>query len=475
MPSIRRNDPQTAHSITLGVRNATVAASADVLVIGGGPAGIGAAIGAADAGARVVLAERHGYLGGCATAALVMPLMSYQTQYPAPRLSGARTLFPTDHGRSGGPVIDGVLTRLVDRLVHHGGALPPSADTGFVVPFDPEVFKYVAMELLDEAGVEYLFHSFASGVVGGTTVEGAVFETKSGPVVVRAHTIVDCTGDADIIAFAGGRYIIGRERDGAAGPMSLMFRMVGFDRPRFMTYVRKHPGEWLGVHGLWELVREATLRGDLELQREDILLFGTPHDGEVVINSTRVTGVFGINVCDLTFAEAEGRRQMVQIAAFLRKYVPGFQHAYVVQSGATIGVRGSRRIVGDYTLSADDVLEARKQDDVIARGSYPIDIHNPAGPGTFMRRLPPGEAYDIPLRCLLPTGIDNICVAGKSISATYEAHSSIRAAPICVATGQAAGVCAALAAAAKASPHAVPVRDVQRELIRQGADLRGVV
>ncbi len=475
MPPIRRQDRQSTEHLTLEERQAAVIADADVLVVGGGPAGIGAAIGAAEAGARVVLAERHGYFGGCATAALVMPLMSYHTQYPSPRLAGAETLFPTDHGRSGGPVIGGVLRRFVDRLVKRGGALSPSEATGYVVPFDPEVFKTVALELLDEAGVEYLLHSFASGVLGNSNVEGAAFEGKSGPVAVTARVTVDCTGDADLAASAGARYVIGRERDGAAGPMSLMFRMVGFDRDRFMAYVRAHPEEWFGVHGLVELVREATLRGDLELHREDILMFGTPNEGEVLINSTRVIGVFGTDVRDLTAAEVEGRRQMTMIATFLRKYVPGFQDAYVVQSGSVIGVRGTRRISGGYTLSTEDVLEARKHDDVIARGSYPLDIHNPAGPGTLMRRLPPGEAYDIPLRCLLPSGVDNLCVAGKCISATYEAHSSLRAAPICFATGQAAGVCASLAAQRHTSPNDLDATDVQHELVRQGADLRGVV
>lgn len=475
MPPIRRNDWQSVKHLTLQARQAVVVASADVLVVGGGPAGIAAAIGAADAGARVVLAERHGYFGGCATDALVMPLMSYHTQHPAPRVAGAETLFPTDHGRSGGPAIGGVLTRFVERLVARGGAVPPSEDTGYVVPFDPEVFKTVAMELLDEAGVEYLLHSLASGVLGASEVEGAIFETKSGPVALMADVTVDCTGDADIAAFAGAQYVFGRESDGASEPLTLMFRMVGFDRDRFMAYVRAHPEEWYGVHGLWELVREARLRGDLDLQREDILLFGTPHDGEVVVNSTRVTDASGTSVCDLTHAEGEGRRQMTMIAAFLRKYVPGFQDAYVVQSGSVIGVRGTRRIIGDYTLTAEDILEARRHHDVIARGSYPIDIHNPEGPGTLMRRLPPGETYDIPLRCLLPSGIENLCVAGKSISATYEAHSSSRAAPICFATGHAAGVCAALAAKARLSPHAIDVRGVQHELLRQGADLHGVV
>ena len=162
-----------------------------------------------------------------------------------------------------------------------------------------------------------------------------------------------------------------------------------------------------------------------------------------------------------------------RLAAFLQRYVPGFRDAYVVQSGTTIGVRGTRRIVGDYVLTAEDVLEARKFDDVIARSAYPIDIHNAEGPGTIMRRLPAGEAYDIPLRCLLPSGINSLVVAGKCISGTYEAHSSFRAAPICMATGQAAGVCAAWPL--RTQPTSRVGSDVQAELLRQGADLRDVL
>jgi hypothetical protein len=205
------------------------------------------------------------------------------------------------------------------------------------------------------------------------------------------------------------------------------------------------------------------------------LFFGTPREHELSVNSTRVTGVLGTDVWDLTYAEWQSRRQMRQIAAFLRRYVPGFEHSYIVQSGVNIGVRETRRIIGEYQLTAADVLEARKFDDVIARGAYPIDIHNPTGSGTILQRLPAGEAYDIPLRCLLPQGVDRLVVAGRCISGTHEAHSSYRVMPIAMATGQAAGVCAALAArAAGKTPRDLPAAQVQQELKRQGADLRGM-
>jgi hypothetical protein len=253
--------------------------------------------------------------------------------------------------------------------------------------------------------------------------------------------------------------------------MTLMFRIVEFQRAAFDAYVREHPGQWHGVHGLWDLVRKASEAGELELAREDILFFATPYPGELSVNSTRVTRVLGTDVWDLSFAEWESRRQLKQIAAFLRRYVPGFAQSYVAQSGVHIGVRETRRILAEHYLTAEDLLSARKFPDVIARGSYPVDIHNPTGPGTVLKRLPPDEAYDIPWRSLLPQGIENLAVAGRCICGSHEAHSSYRVMPIAMATGQAAGVAAALAAASGRTLRAVPVESIQRELLRQGANL----
>jgi hypothetical protein len=255
----------------------------------------------------------------------------------------------------------------------------------------------------------------------------------------------------------------------------LMFRMAQFEREVFAEYIRANPTQWRGVHGLWDLIRRATEAGELQLPREDILFFATPHAREVSVNSTRVTRVLGTDVWDLSYAEWRSRQQMRQIVEFLRRRVPGFEQAYLVQSGVNIGVRETRRIVGDYQLTAADVMAARKFDDVIARCSYPMDIHNPTGKGTVLQRLPPGEAYDIPLRCLLPADVDGLVVAGRCISGTHEAHSSYRVMPVAMAVGQAAGVCGALAARRRIAPRGVPYREVQAELVRQGANLRGVV
>ncbi len=473
MPPLSR--PARPLSVPLPPRVGAVAAETDVLVVGGGPAGLGAALGAAEAGADVVLVERYGFLGGNATVSLVMPLMSFHTQREAAKAGGDGevTIMPTDHG-PGDPTVGGVLQRLLERLIAIGGALEPSPRTGYTVPFDPEDYKLVFLDLLDEAGVRFLFHAFASGVIGEDELEGVVFETKSGPVVVRAAVVVDCTGDGDVAAAAGAPFDVGRD-DGLVQPMTLMFRMVQFEQPRFAAYVRDHPDQWRGVHGLWDLVRKATEEGKLELPREDMLFFATPHESEISVNSTRVGDVLGVDVWDLTRAEWQSRRQMRQIAAFLREYVPGFEKAYVAQSGVNVGVRETRRVRGEYQLTADDVLTARKFPDVIARGSYPVDIHNPKGKGTVLRNVPFGEAYDIPLRCLLPQRSERLLVAGRCISGTHEAHSSYRVTPIAMATGHAAGVCAALAARSGGQPRQVDVQRVQEELLAQGANLGDTV
>lgn len=469
MPSLRR--PEQPQWIELPPRRAQVAAVTEVLVVGGGPAGLGAALGAAAAGADVILAERYGFVGGNATAALVMPLMSFHTQHTKPEKEGSVTLMPTDHGR-GESVIAGALKLFLERLVKAGGAITPSLKTGYTVPFDPEIFKWIGLEMLDEAGVHFLFHALASDVlIKDGQVRGVIFETKSGPVVIHAKTVIDCTGDGDVAARSGASYETGRKDDRLVQPMTLMFRMVEFERAAFEAYVKAHPDQWRGVHGLWDLIKKAAAAGELELMREDLLFFGTPHEREISVNSTRVTRVLGTDVWDLSYAEWQSRKQMRQIAAFFRRYVPGFEKAYAAQSGVQIGVRETRRILGDYQLTADDILQARKFPDVIARSSYPLDIHNPEGTGTRLQRLPPGESYDIPMRCLMPQGLDGLLVAGRCISGTHEAHSSYRVMPVAMALGQAAGVCGALAAQNGKFPRSIPFVEIQQELRRQGADL----
>lgn len=466
MPSLGK--PETEEKIAVPPLQALLVASTDVLVVGGGPAGIGAALGASKAGANVVLAERYGFLGGASTVGLVIPFMSAHTQEYEFRRPGIKELYPADHGE-GTRVIDGVLLELVNRLIKEGGAIEPSEHTGYVMPFDPEIMKITLQKMLDESGVEILLHSTAFAFNREQDYSTVFFHSKSGPLAIRARCIVDCTGDGDVAALAGATYKIGREGDGLVQPMTLYFRMVGFERPAFEEYVRKHPEQWYGVFGLWDLIERATAEGNLELPREDLLMFATAHDSEVSVNSTRVYGL-GVDTFDLTSGELESRKQAHGVSEFLKNYVPGFENSYLVQSGVHICIRETRRIMGEYVLTGQDVMEAANFDDVIARCSYPIDIHNPKGRGTRIERLPPGEAYDIPLRCLKPLGCDDILTAGRCISGTHEAHASYRIMPAAMATGQAAGVCAALASwAGKVSR--VRTTDVQSVLLKQGANL----
>jgi hypothetical protein len=433
---------------------------------------MGAAIGAAQAGADTILVERYGFLGGNATVALVMPWMSFYTQRGSVAVVDNTKLMPQDHG-PGEPVVGGALAVYLGRLYAHHGAIPPSPDTGFTVPFDPEILKITAQEILDEAGVKVLLHSFASGILGRKDKpDGVVFETKSGPIVIEADTIIDCTGDGDIAALCGCEYEIGREEDGLVQPMTLMFRMAGFDHSGFSDYIRDNPSQWRGVHGLWDLVSKATANGDLNLTREDILFFATTQPTEVALNCTRVTGVLGTDVFDLTRAEWESRRQAAKIARFMKEYVPGFADSYICQTGVAVGVRETRRIVGEYRMTAEDVLGAAKFDDAVARGTYPVDIHSPTGKGTVLKRVPSGEWYELPIRCLIPKGVDNLMVAGRCISGAHEAHSSYRVTPTCMATGQAAGVACAIAAKRHERTRDIHHTAVQRELLRQGALLR---
>jgi polysaccharide pyruvyl transferase WcaK-like protein len=469
MPVVKR----AVGEITLPTRTAKLIPQTDVLVVGGGPAGIGAAMGAAQAGAHVVLVERYGFLGGNATAGLVLTLASYYTNPKISEIEKAHgpLLFPRDHG-VGKPVIAGVLAQLVKRLVDAGGALEPSPQTGFLVPFDPEVFKTVALDMLDGANVDLLFNAFSSGVTTDADgVRGAIFETKSGPVVVKAKVIVDCTGDGDVAASAGAPFEVGHEKNGLVQPMTLMFLMSGFIRENFERYVKENPDQWNGVFGLTKLMNQAIAKGELNVPRENILLFGTVHENEVTVNSTRITNASGIDAWDLTRAELEGRRQVSQLTAFLRGYVPGFEKAFLAQSAVSASVRETRRILGEYKLTSSDVLEAKKFGDPIAHGTYPIDLHNPKGKGTVLKPVKPGYAYDIPLRCLIPLKVEDMIVAGRCISGTHKALASYRVMPICMATGQATGVCAAIANRKSQTPRRTSAKDVQEELVRQGAYL----
>jgi hypothetical protein len=294
------------------------------------------------------------------------------------------------------------------------------------------------------------------------------FHTKSGAVAIRAKIVCDCTGNGDIAAAAGASFEIGRD-DGLTQPATLHFRIGGFSPERFKKYVEKHPDDWTGVSGLQRLMKQAADHENSSFPREDMLFFGSTYEDEVYVNSTRISGVLGTDVFDLTRAEWEGRRQTETVFAFLKKHVPGFEHARLVQTGATICIRETRRITGRYMLSEHDLLSAQRFEDAVAQGAYPIDVHDPDGKGTALQHIPAGKAYQIPLRSLIPVNLNWLVMAGRCISGTHLAHASYRVMPVAFATGHAAGVCAALAATCGLPVDSVPAGKVRAVLRSQGA------
>ncbi len=438
----------------------------DVLVVGGGNAGCAAAIAAARHGARTLLVERYGFLGGTATAAMVGPWMTFH--------SGNQR------------IVGGIAQEMVERLMRKGaspGHVRDSSDyVATITPFDPEVHKALLFEMMREAGVELLLHAyFLSAQTQGDTVTGAAFATIAGPQAQRARIVIDATADALVAASAGVPTQQGDER-GRVQPATLIFRLSHVDLAQLAQYVREHPEEMrsslserdrtpqnltavAGLYSLWESARD---EGAVDVPRELVSFFISPYPDEVTVNMTRVVDVDPLDPVDLTRAEVESRLQAMQLFEFFRNRVPGFQNARLAGTGTQIGIRESRRIVGRYTLTREDVLAGRKFDDAVARSAYPIDLHNPSGSGTTTHRLRPGESYEIPYRCLVPVNRDALLVAGRCISTTHEALASTRLTPTVMTLGQAAGTAAALASQNGARVADVDAKTLRTRLVADG-------
>ncbi|MDR7511535.1 MAG: FAD-dependent oxidoreductase [Armatimonadota bacterium] len=446
----------------------------DVVVIGGGPAGSTAAIAAAREGARVALVERYGFLGGTLTAAMVAPIMGFH----------AGDL----------QVVRGIPGEIVERLVALGaspGHVPDPIDfCDSVTPFDYEGLKRVLLEMATGAGVELWLHTvFLRARADGGVVRAARVWQKDGERELRAPVFVDASGDGDLSVSAGAQAEVGRSSDRRPQPMTMMFRLGGVDWAAVMAHLERHPDEvqhgqgiherieiaWLrglpsrGFAGFGGLVREARARGEWTVPRDRLLVFEGVRPGEAVVNTTRVLDRLGIVGEDLARAEVEGRRQAYQVADFLRRRVPGFGASYLLETPAQIGVRETRRVVGDYVLTADDIVSARKFEDAVACGAYPIDIHDPSSERLVTRRVPRGDYYTIPYRCLLPRGGENWLVAGRCISSTHEAFAAFRVSAIVMAIAQAAGTAAAMAARAGVGLRAVDPRALRARLRERGA------
>jgi hypothetical protein len=446
----------------------------DVVVIGGGPAGSVAAVAAAREGARVVCVERYGFLGGTLTAAMVAPIMGF---HAGPR-----------------QVVQGIPQEIVARLQALGaspGHVPDPIDFCYTVtPFDYEGLKRVLLEFAVDAGVDLWLHTvFLEARAADGTIQSVRVWQKDGIKEIHAPVFVDASGDGDLSVAAGARAEIGRPEDHRPQPMTLMFRMGGVQWDAVMDHLERHPDEiqhgqglhdrieihWLralpsrGFAGFGAVVREARARGEWTIPRDRLLVFEGVRPGEAVVNTTRVLNRLGVVGHDLAQAEVEGRQQAYAVAEFLTRHIPGFARAYLLETPTQIGVRETRRVVGDYTLNADDVLSGRKFDDAIACGGYPIDIHDPVSERLVAKRLPDGEYYTIPYRCLLPRDGKNWLVAGRCISSTHEAFAAFRVSAIVMAIAQAAGTAAAMAARQGISPRALDAQALRAVLRERGA------
>ncbi len=415
----------------------------DVIVVGAGSAGSAAAITAGRLGVRTLLVDRLGFMGGTSTAVLDT-FYAFYTPGAEPRR-----------------VVGGLGWEVVERLTADGIAFerPNTYGAGTGVTYDQEALKLLWEQLAEDAGVDLLLHTWATGVQLHDGRIGAVRTwNKGGERTIAADVVIDASGDADVCAMAGVPYE-NAQVAGRVQSLSTLFKVANVDVARAASLPKAK---------LWELMREAAASGAYRLPRIEGSWHRTPFEGVVLIHMTRIPNVDATDPEQLTRAEVEGRRQVREYARFLRDRVPGFERAVVVATSPAIGVRESRRVHGDYRLTRDDVLEGRRFDDEIALCGAPIEDHG-AGGDTDWRYVGESGVYGIPYRCLLPGGIEGLLVAGRCFSATHDAHASARSMATCMAMGQAAGTAAALAVRAGTTPRAVAADELRAHLREGGA------
>ncbi len=444
--------------------NAPLIADVDVLVCGGGPAGIGAAVAAARQGAHTMLIEQQGCLGGVATNTLVGVWLG-------------------SYSRDGAyPVVGGIFAEIVDRLVAEGAAIPASEDVvggtrhvgyaswhGRTVPFEFEPCKRVCEKLALDAGVRLRYLTTAvSPQIQGQRITGVFIHSKNGLEFVRAGAVVDATGDADIAFRAGCPTVKGRAEDGLMSPATLIFIVEDVDSQAFERYCQE-----TGDVRFRKVIRELKQKGEWPFPFEIIICCEMPRRGRFFINTLRQTGIDGTDADDLTRGMIEGRRQAVRLMDILRRVVPGFANARITQTAPVIGIRDTRRIVGEYEVSVEDVIQGRHHHDTIALSGYQWDMADPRRP-SYQRMEGTTIALpyvEIPYRSLLPQGIDNLVVAGRCVSAAWDALGLLRIMPACFAMGQAAGTAAARAVQSNSALRGVDAQELRADLRSQGAIL----
>jgi len=433
----------------------TVIDDDDVVVIGGGPGGVGAALAAARNGARTLVLERFGALGGTWTYGILSAIMDNTS-------------------------VRGIFTEFQQEMEKRGGwRWWRENDMSSGGNFDSEVAKVVLDDMASQAGVSiYYFaqvvHVFKSD--DGRRVTGVVIQSKEGRHVVTGKIFIDASGDGDVSALAGVPYEIGREGDHALQPMSMIFKLDNVDTQRAWAYL-------VTDHNFSRAWQAAKARGEVTVPREDVLAAAMPKPGQWQFNATRLLGYDGTKLRDVSAATTEARRQVAEVTTFMRNNIPGFENAVVAETATHIGVRETRRIRCDYTMTGDDITQSRKHPDAIARGDWWIDIHNPEGEGiatgggavitqteASKRGPAAGDWYEIPYRSTTAYGLDNLLIASRCLDSTHEAHAAVRASQQICAIGEGVGVAAAQAIARNLpTVRDVDIREVQGSLRKSGA------
>jgi FAD dependent oxidoreductase len=456
-----------------------VAFETDVCVVGGGPAGVAAALSAARNGASVLLIERMGFLGGSATAMQVPAFAPFSDRTRA-IVRGIGWEILTEHQRRLG------------RPLPEPDSYNIPQDKGRMdwVPLDVELLKRLYDELCETAGVTVLFHTFVAEVNasplapppsvrgvpgrGDNRVRGLVLANKAGLSLVKARVFIDATGDGDLAARAGCAFELGDESGKTQG-MTLCFTVAGGSRRQYLEYVYTTGDGYLA-----RLVEKAKSEGHWTLPDSSLVGMSFKSESVAGCNLGHVYGHDATDPLSVSAAEREGRKVVAQLLEFLRRYVPGQENIELLSSGPHIGVRESRRIVGEYTLTLDDYLGCRSFPDDIARCAYFIDLHAVTTDAAARTKsvtdgekrsysLAPGQSHGIPYRCLIPQGIANLLVAGRCLSAERAVQGATRVMPFCFAMGQAAGLAAALALATDGDVRSVDIPELRQKLLAQGA------